>query len=195
MCVCACANAHLHMPFVVVCMCVHVYRVHVFVLTRACALNMAVALGSQDRALFALLTQGASYKLLTLPHLLISLPSISPPTHTHTLNPTATTTHKYLKEIEPCFLLQSHVWSRKTVGRKGGGLLIAPFPVTRVCLVALSARHTCNSEHLTGKAHNKRTPDKLISPLSKPPSLFTLKTRSLGIWLCVKIISFNMLHH
>lgn len=84
MCVCACANTHLHMPFVVVCMCVHVYRVHVFVLTRACALNMAVALGSQDRALFALLTQGASYKLLTLPHLLISLPSISPPTHTHT---------------------------------------------------------------------------------------------------------------
>lgn len=167
------------MPLVAVCMCACVYRVHVFVLTRACALSMAVALGSQDRALFALLTEGTSYKLLTLPHLLISLPSISPTSsHTHTLNPTATTTHKYLKgEIEPCFPLQSHVWGRKTVGRKGGGLLIGPFHVTRVCLVALSVHHTCDSEHLTGKAHDKRTPDKLISPFSKPPSLFTLKTR------------------
>lgn len=60
--------------------------------------------------------------------------------------------------------------------QQGGGLLIAAFSrYSR--LVALSARHTCDSEHLTKKAHNKRSADKLFSPLSKPPSLFMLKTR------------------
>lgn len=69
--VCMCRRSF---PYAFGCLCVRVG--FAFLLTRACALNTVMALGSMRSALFALLTQGISYKLLTLPHLLISLPSI-----------------------------------------------------------------------------------------------------------------------
>uniref|UniRef100_A0A3B5LIB1 Secreted protein n=1 Tax=Xiphophorus couchianus TaxID=32473 RepID=A0A3B5LIB1_9TELE len=61
----------------IACMCVCVCKCSFTYVFSCCAPKMAEASGTISSALYALLTQGTTYKLLTLPYCLLSLLSIS----------------------------------------------------------------------------------------------------------------------